>query len=33
VLPGTQEATEGVADIFFVVDDEQFCHLDAPRAR
>ena len=33
VLPGTQEATEGLADVFFIVNDEEFCHLDAPRVR
>jgi len=33
VLARTQEAAEGIANIFFVVNDEQFCHLDAPRVR
>src|SRR5208283_4644109 len=33
VLTGTQEPTESVAYVFFVIDDEQFCHLDAPRVR
>jgi hypothetical protein len=33
VFTGTQEAAQGVANIFFIVDDEQFCHLDAPRVR
>src|SRR6202040_536286 len=33
VLAGTQEAPEGVTDIFFIVNDEQFCHLDAPGVR
>ena len=33
VLTGTQEATESVADVLLIVNDEEFCHLDAPRAR
>ena len=33
MLTGPQEAAESVADIFFIVDDEQFCQLDTPRMR
>ncbi len=33
VVAGAQKAAEGVADIFFIVNYEQFCHLDAPRVR
>ena len=32
VVVRAQKAAEGVANIFFVVNDKQFCHLDAPRA-
>jgi hypothetical protein len=30
VVARAQKAAEGVPNIFFIVNDEQFCHLDAP---
>jgi hypothetical protein len=33
VVAGAQKAAEGVADIFFIVNDQQFRHLDAPGVR